>query len=308
MAEIAKFINVGAVFDSLRCADVPNFELPIPPMPIQRGICALLDVIDGRIELNRRMNETLQAMARALFKSWFVDFEPVRAKMAERDTGLPKDIADRFPDALDDGRPEAWNRTTVGSITETRLGGTPSRKRPEFWSGSVPWINSGKVNEFRITSPTEYITNQGLASSATKLLPKRTVLIAITGATLGQVSLNEIETCANQSIVGVVGNAAMPSEFLYFWITENAEQLLALRSGAAQQHINKRNVDEMELLCPTPAVMQSWIALARPTFDSIARNCFESESLAESRDLLLPKLISGELRMPDAERIAAAVI
>ena len=100
--QIGKFLNVGAVFDSLRCADVPNFELRIPPMPEQRAIAHILGTLDDKIELNRRMNETLDAMARALFKSWFVDFNPVRAKAEGRDTGLPKSRADLFPDSLED--------------------------------------------------------------------------------------------------------------------------------------------------------------------------------------------------------------
>ena len=110
--QIGKFLNVGAVFDSLKCADVPNFALRIPPLAEQRAIAHILGTLDDKIELNRRMNETLEAMARALFKSWFVDFDPVRAKAEGRDPGLPKPLADLFPDSFEDSElgeiPKGW--------------------------------------------------------------------------------------------------------------------------------------------------------------------------------------------------------
>ena len=102
--QIAKFLNVGVVFDSLKCADVPNFTLRIPPLGEQRAIAHILGTLDDKIELNRRMSETLEAMARALFKSWFVDFDPVHAKTENRDPNLPKPLADLFPDSFEDSK------------------------------------------------------------------------------------------------------------------------------------------------------------------------------------------------------------
>jgi len=128
-------------------------------------------------------------------------------------------------------------------------------------------------------------------------------VIAITGATLGQVSLTEIETCANQSIVGVIGTAQFPSEFLYFWVKNKIGDLLASQTGGAQQHINKNNVNDLRLLVPSESIMRAFLAQVRPCFDRIKECCFESRTLATLRDTLLPKLISGELRIKDAERI-----
>ncbi len=118
--QVSKYINVGAVFDSLKCADIPVFQLPIPALSEQRAIAHVLGTLDDRIELNRRMNETLEAMARALFKSWFVDFDPVRAKMEGRDPGLPKPLTDLFPDRLVDSEigevPEGWEVKGLGDL------------------------------------------------------------------------------------------------------------------------------------------------------------------------------------------------
>ena len=288
--------------------DLARLPVPMPPASVRQPASELLSALDDKIELNRRMNETLEAMARAIFKDWFVDFGPTRAKAEGRAPYLAPELWDLFPDTLDnEGKPVGWELSKVGSKIQTKLGGTPSRKNPEYWAGEIPWINSGKVNEFRVVSPAEFITTQGLENSATKLLPKRTTLIAITGATLGQVSLNEIEVCTNQSIVGAVGNKEIPGEFLYLWVIENIDDLLASQTGAAQQHINKRNVNDLALLCPHRSVMEAWIEIARPIFDQIAVQCFECKTLAQTRDLLLPKLMSGEIRLRDAERVVGAV-
>jgi type I restriction enzyme S subunit len=184
----------------------------------------------------------------------------------------------------------------------TLLGGTPSRVETEYWGGNIPWINSGKANEFRIVEPSEFITQLGLDSSATKLLPPRTTVVAITGATLGQVSITEIATCANQSIVGVLGSEAIPSEYIYFWIKENIDRLIASQTGGAQQHINKNNVNELPILCPSFYIIRTYVAITRTFFDRIGESCFESRTLLTLRDTLLPKLISGELRVKDADR------
>ena len=285
-----------------------QWQIPLPPLYEQEAIADTLSLFDDKIELNRRMNETLEAMARAIFKDWFVDFGPTRAKAEGREPYLAPELWELFPDALDEeGKPVGWGLSTVGLKAETRLGGTPSRKRQEFWGGDVPWINSGKVNEFRVTSAAEFITTRGFESSSTKLLPKRTTLIAITGATLGKVSLNEIEVCANQSIVGVVGNEEVPGEFLYLWVVENIGDLLATQTGAAQQHINKGNINDLLVLCPSRNVTEAWIEVARPIFDEIAVRCFENETLSQTRDLLLPKLMSGDVRLRDAEKAVDAV-
>jgi len=300
--QVGKYINVGAVFDSLKCADIPKFELPLPSLAEQRAIACILETLDDKIELNRQMNETLEAIARAIFKSWFVDFDPVRAKGEGRASCLPKRIADLFPDRFDDSElgeiPAGWRISRLGREAVTVLGGTPSRAEPAYWRGDIPWINSGKANEFRVVEPSEFITQEGLDTSATKMLPSRTTVIAITGATLGQVSLTEIETCANQSIVGVIGTDALPSEFIYFWVKEHIEDLLAWQTGGAQQHINKNNVNDMPVICPNEGVIAAYLALVRSGFDRIKACCNDSLALSTLRDTMLPKLISGELGIP----------
>ena len=175
------------------------------------------------------------------------------------------------------------------------MGGTPSRAKLEYWNGHIPWINSGEVNNFRITKPSERITELGLRKSATKLLPSKTTVIAITGATLGQVSLLEIDACANQSVVGVLPNEKLPYVYIYPYINANIQELITHQTGGAQQHINKQNVESMQVTIPTAKVLKEYTTAVRSMYEMIANNCFEIEYLTQLRDMLLPRLISGEI-------------
>jgi type I restriction enzyme, S subunit len=298
---------IGATMPNLNEGIIRSFQLCVPPPAEQHTIAHILGTLDDKIELNRRMSETLESMAQAIFRSWFVDFRPVRARADDHGPALREKIAEAFPDRFEDSVlgdiPAGWRASRLGDEVRTVLGGTPPRTEPSYWGGQIPWINSGKANEFRVVEPSEFITREGLSSSATTLLPSRTTVIAITGATLGQISLTEIETCANQSIIGVIGTATIPSEFLYFWVKEKVEDLLAWQTGGAQQHINKNNVNDLPMLCPSDLVMAAYVALVRPWFDRIKTCCHESRTLAALRDALLPKLISGDLRVKEAEDV-----
>ena len=301
----------GTTMASLNQGTIERVPIALPPLPEQRAIAHILGTLDDKIELNRRMNETLEAIARALFKSWFVDFDPVRAKSEGRDPSLPSHLADLFADSFEDSElgeiPKGWRVSSVGLELATLLGGTPSRTESTYWEGgAIPWINSGKANEFRITEPSEFITAEGMARSATKLLPERTTIVAITGATLGQVSLLEIEACANQSVVGVLGSRTLPGEFVYFWIRERIEDLVSRQTGGAQQHVNKNDVDGLAILMPSRQVVSAFQGIAGPIFDRIKISCLETRTLAALRDALLPKLISGELRVKHPEWLLEA--
>ena len=242
-------------------------ELFVPPLSEQVEIGRTLRALDDKIANNAKINHHLEQMAQAIFKSWFVDFEPSFIRL--------------------------------GEVCQCVLGGTPSRAKPEYWGGSVPWINSGKVNEFRITKPNEWITETGLKNSATKLLPAKTTVLAITGATLGQVSLLEIEACANQSVVGIVSNEILPYTFIYPFIVDNIDELISHQTGGAQQHINKQNIESLEVPCYPEEVIAEYDRTIAPIFEQISNNCFESVRLAELRDTILPRLMSGELSVAD---------
>ena len=172
----------------------------------------------------------------------------------------------------------------MGDLTECILGGTPSRDEPSYWNGEIAWINSGKINDFRVASASEYITAKGLAHSATKLLPYHTVVIAITGATMGRESILLIESCANQSVIGVLQNERLPYEFIHPFIKSSMRELLRNQTGGAQPHINKDDVSNIPICVPDSEQMTRYIAMVQPLYAFIEKNCFEMDQLANLLD------------------------
>ena len=259
----------GTTIKNVSLKQMREFKFGIPRNSNeQQSIAKILSDLDSKIQLNNQMNKKLEAIGQALFKRWFVD-----------------EMKDE------------WEVSTIGQELKTILGGTPDRTKDQYWNGDIPWVNSGKVNEFRITEPSEYITQEGLTKSATKLLPKGTVVLAITGATLGQVSRIEIDTCANQSVIGIIENNDLSSEYLYFYIKNSINDIISHQTGGAQQHINKSNVDNYDLLVPDDKILNKFNLLIKPIFRQISINCFQSQRLSQIRDSLLPKLMSGEIRV-----------
>ena len=276
----------GTTIKNVSLKQMREYKFNIPcNLEDQRRIASILSSLDRKIELNNKINANLEEMAQALFKNWFVDFEPFKdGKFVDSELGMI---------------PEGWRVGTLGDFCKCLLGGTPSRSKEEYWNGDVNWINSGEINKFRILEASEKITELGLAKSATKLLPKKTTVLAITGATLGQVSLLEIDTCANQSVIGVLENAEVPYEYIYPFIKDRIEMLIQHQTGGAQQHINKDNVESLIFLLPAKNVLEDYISLVSPMYKRIESQCFENLYLSLLRDTLLPRLMSGELEIPE---------
>ena len=301
--------NSTSAYPAIRPVDLENLDISLPPLDEQKRIAEILGSLDDKIELLQKQNKTLEDMAKALFKSWFVDFDVVRAKQKGlpkadimREYHLTEELYDLFPSSFADSPlgpiPSGWEVKPLGAICQLALGGTPSRTNLKYWEkGSIPWINSGKVNDFRIITPSEYITEAGYNSSATKLLPIHTTVVAITGATLGQVSFTEIECCANQSVVGILENEKLASEYIYLFILFNLDKLLAKQTGGAQQHINKNDIASLMCLVPSEKILEQYKQKQKPLFDKIHNNMVQIQTLTELRDTLLPRLISGKIEV-----------
>lgn len=277
--------DTGATRGNINAKTYGDMEIELPSRKVQDKIVSILSSLDRKIELNNKINADLEEMAQAIFKNWFVDFEPFKdGKFVDSELGMI---------------PEGWKVGTLGEFCKCLLGGTPSRSKEEYWNGEVNWINSGEINKFRILEASEKITELGLAKSATKLLPEKTTVLAITGATLGQVSLLEIDTCANQSVIGVLENTEVPYEYIYPFIKDRIEMLIQHQTGGAQQHINKDNVESLIFLLPAINVLEDYISLVSPMYKRIESQCFENLYLSTLRDTLLPRLMSGELEVPE---------
>jgi len=287
----------------------------IPPLPEQRAIAHILGTLDDKIELNRRMCETLEEMARALFKSWFVDFEPVRAKMNGRWRkgkslpGLPSYLYDLFPDRLVNSElgeiPEGWEVQPIGDLAEILGGSTPRTTRPEYWDGgthhwATPKDLSGLSTPVLLDTERK-ITDAGLAQISSGLLPAGTVLLS-SRAPIGYLAITEVPVAVNQGFIAMKPRTEISNLFLLHWTKAAHDEILSHANGSTFLEISKANFRPIPAVVPPPAVMSVFDNLARPMYLKVVECERESRTLAALRDTLLPKLISGEMRVSDAER------
>ena len=244
----------------------------------QQRIGSMLSAYDSLVENNRRQIELLDEATRRIYSNLTASYQSL------------------FEGAeLGNSPSDGFRFERIGDVFTTFLGGTPSRERKDFWEGgTISWINSGAVNKLRIVEPSERITEAALQKSATKLLPKHTTILAITGATLGQVSFTEIETCANQSVVGIVDSTGIYTYFMYLFVSENIKKIIAKATGGAQQHINKDIVNNYTVCLPPEEIMEDFNKMVIPYFEKIAQLSKQNLGLIESRDILIQKIMSGE--------------
>lgn len=278
----------GAAQPKLTQENLCRISIPLPEKYCtQQKIAKILSNYDDLIENNNKRIKILEEMAQKIYKELFVDFKyPGHETVAFKDTELGK-------------IPSDWKVAKIGSEFETVLGGTPSRNNLEYWGGKIPWLSSRKTNELRIITESEFITELGLKKSSTKLMPKYTTLLAITGATLGQVSMIGTEMCANQSVVGIINNKYQ--EFIFYMVKNNISNLISKAGGAAQQHINKDIVNDMPFIMPKNSVLENFETIVKPINDEIFTLLYKNKTLQKIRDSLLPRLMSGEISVENLE-------
>ncbi len=320
-AEIEKYNNVGAVFDSLKCADVPNFRLPIPPKPVQISISELLGSMDGKIELNQRMNETLEAMAQAIFRDWFVDFGPVRRKLEGAtdpvvimgglmpDPACAAELAGLFPDAMGgEELPVGWSNPPLSEHLEIIGGGTPKTSNPNYWGGDLPWfsvVDTPSGSDVFVFDTEKRITPAGLADSSARLIPAGTTIISARG-TVGNLAIAAQDMTFNQSCYALQSARGDHPYFVYLLAAHAVDQLRSMAHGSVFSTITRQTFEAMSFASPHVAVLDAIEGLLSPLFQRIKAAVAENRTLAETRDYLLPRLMSGEVRAGDAAQEIAA--
>ena len=306
-------LGYGSAQPNVSPSLVHSVDIPLPPLSEQRAIAHILGTLDDKIELNRRMNETLEAMARALFKSWFVDFDPVRAKMEGRDTGLPQDIAELFPDRLVDSEigeiPKGWKVGCVSDVCKSiENGGTPKRALREYWNGDVKWFKTSELVDEPLLNSSEHITNLGLRNSSCKLWPAGTVLIALYASpTVGRLGILEVSAAANQACCGLIVEPEFGKLFLFYLLFFGRRYFQNIAVGSAQQNISQQIVRNYQIVIPAAKISREFDSLVEAIYLQRVAKHSESRTLAVLRDILLPKLISGEIRVGDAEMALESV-
>ena len=282
---------------------IKRFRFLLPPLSEQHAIAHILGTLDDKIELNRHMNETLEGMARALFKSWFVDFDPVRAKMEGRDTGLPPDVAALFPDRLVDSElgaiPEGWEIGVLDDAIELLSGGTPRTSVASYWDGGIPWYtakDAPSLSDIFALDTERTITQEGVENSSTKILPVGTTIITARG-TVGSLACLGIPMAMNQTCYGIQGAQGYSDLFTYWTIRKAVDELQSRTHGTIFDTITRQTFKIVDMVLPPVNVTETFECTVNPIMERILNNLHESQTLTIQRDTLLPKLVSGEVRV-----------
>ncbi len=280
-------------------------SLPLPPLREQEAIASILTALDDKIDLNRRMNETLEAMARAIFQDWFVDFGPTRAKMEGRPPYLARDLWTLFPDRLDaEGKPEGWTNETLTTVADLN----PESWSPRTMPPAIEYLDlsgckNGEIQELQT------LAREDAPSRAQRILrPGDTVVGTVRPGN------RSFALIGREGITGSTGFAVLRPkhaayrEFVYLAATaDDAIAFLAHRAdGAAYPAVRPDTVAALPGLWPGDALHVAFSGLVAPMIDRTHANRAEASTLAATRDLLIPRLVSGELRVKDAERAVEA--
>ncbi|MBK5303667.1 MULTISPECIES: restriction endonuclease subunit S [Gammaproteobacteria] len=305
---IEAIVEQGAGASGIRGSDLVNIRVPNPPKVYQDDTACFLAKIDDRIVLLRETNVTLEAIAQALFKSWFVDFDPVRAKAEGLEPeGMDAATAALFPDSFEESElglvPSGWQMATLAECCErVESGGTPKRTVPTYWGGNIPWLTSGEVRNPIVFDTKEKISDLGMRNSSAKLWPKGTTVVAMYGATAGEVCLLAESSTANQACCALIPKSCSRA-FIFMCARREREALASKSSGSAQQNLNKGLVSNHPVLLAHTEVLNAFEDLVGAMLDGWIENERQSLTLAQLRDTLLPRLISGQMGLPEAEEM-----
>ena len=293
-----------------------KFLAPAPEsLSEQRAIAHILGSLDDKIELNQQMAQTLESIARAIFKSWFVDFDPVKAKMeGKQPEGMTEEIAALFPDRLVDSElemiPEGWDIATMQDLGTIKGGATPSTKNPDYWEGGTNhWItpkDMSNLDSIVVLDTSRKITDSGMQRISSRQLPAGTVLMS-SRAPVGYLAISAIPISINQGFIAIVCNKSIPNSYVLYLLESNMDKIKMSSGGSTFSEISKRNFRPIKILLPNKDLLVKFNEIIEPIVDKMTRLQREVTTLSSLRDALLPKLISGELRIKDFERFLGKV-
>ena len=259
-----------------------ELEVDIADLPTQRKIAGILSAYDDLIENNQRRIKILEEMAQSLYREWFVHFR------------FPGHESARFTASPLGQIPVGWEVRKLETLYRTSSGGTPSRKNLEYYeNGTIDWVKTGELKDCFVLSSEEKITVQALSKSSAKLFPANTVLIALYGATIGQLGILSHEAATNQACCAILEvEQPFGRAFSYLTLLLRRDDIIGLRLGAAQQNISQAVLRDFEVICPPASLLRAFNKRAEPIFDLLLNLQRRNQTLRQTRDLLLPKLLS----------------
>jgi type I restriction enzyme S subunit len=292
--------TVGAVQQHFNVASAKTMEIPLPPLGEQKVIAHILGTLDDKIELNRKTNETLEAMAKAHFKSWFVDFDPVRAKAEGRPTGLPAEISDLFPDSFEDSElgeiPSGWEVDSIYSVASVTYGAPFSSSS---FNGEGNGTPVARIRDLPGESPGVFTTEvhpKGI------LIAPGDIVVGMDGEFRAYLWGGE-ECWMNQRVCKFIPDIKGRTCFLRESIRKPLMDVEMSETATTVIHLGKGDIDGFRVVVPTQEILDIFSAATTPLCEEVVANKQQARVLANIRDALLPKLISGEIRIPDAEKM-----
>lgn len=278
-----KSVHTGTSIPHVSLKQIGDFSFQVPDLLTQQRIAAILGSLDDKIELNRRINANLEEQAQALFKSWFVDFEPFRDGP--------------FVDSELGKIPKGWKVNSIEDLASyIASGGTPRSLDSSYYDGDIRWFTTKELKDEFLFDSEKHISQTALKNSAAKLFPENTVLMAIYASpTVGRLGILTAESTCNQAAVGIIAKEEIGYAYLYLLLLSERINLNNLASGAAQQNLNVGIVKRYRVLVPTIDILGTFNEIINPIFATIRNNTAQIYNLSALRDTLLPKLMSSEL-------------
>ena len=273
-------LKIGAAQLNLNAQLIKNLEIILPPLPVQRRIAEALSRYDALIENYQRQIKLLEEAAQRLYKEWFVDL--------------------RFPGhqstPIINNLPQAWQKKKLGEIVKTTSGGTPSRGKPEYYTGDILWVKTKELNDSFILDTEEKISIEAINKSSAKILPSGSVLLAMYGATIGKLGIASKKMACNQACcVFLFDDNDVFRWFLYNWLIINRSFLISQGKGAAQPNLSQDMIKNFETIIPDTPLLEKYHRMVAPLYDRIMNNQAQIRNLSEARDRLLPKLMSAKI-------------
>lgn len=273
---------VGATVDRIPLIKFPDFVISYPSLAFQDKIINILSAYDDLIENNRRQIALLEEAASRLYKEWFVDFHFPGHEQVK----------------IVDGMPEGWRMSCIGEISLTLSGGTPSRTHLEYYNnGNIPWVKTKELNDGFIFDTEEKITEEAVKKSSTKLFPKRSIILAMYGATIGKLGISSKSMCCNQACCVFILEDNYLFEYFYLWLINNRNMLINRGRGAAQSNLSQELIRQLEICIPSKEILMLFSESISKIFDIKELLQKKIVLMCEARDRLLPKLMSGEIEV-----------
>ena len=285
----------GSVVPHLYQRDFEVFPIAYPKLDEQKAIAKIFFDIDLKISLNQQMNKTLESVGRALFKRWFVDFEfPDENGNSYRSSGGEM-VASELGEV-----PKGWNVLKLGDAVVVKGGTTPSTKVKEYWDdGKIFWCTPrdlSRLSSVVLLDTERKITEAGLRTISSGLLPSGTLLLS-SRAPIGYVAISEVPVSINQGFIAIIPKDCICNLYMLFWIKNNLDLIKSMANGSTFQEISKSNFKQIEMIIPNVDIMKKYNVLVESIYKRMVVNEIEKNKLSEIRDSLLPRLMSGKIRV-----------